>query len=101
MRAFYDDENEDKLLYVGLTWLPKDKRRRVTLFYDDRIERFISKRKEENVTSAKAKDYMPYTPDAGDPEGWYEPHDYGRCPVFHLRTATPYGISELEDVYGA
>jgi hypothetical protein len=101
MRAFYDDENEDKLLYVGLTWLPRDQRRRVTLFYDDRIERYIGKRKEESTTSTKAKDYMPYTPDAGDPEGWYEPHDYGRVPVFHFRTATPYGISELEDVYGA
>lgn len=101
MRAFYDDENEDKLLYVGLTWLPRDRRRRVTLFYDDRIERYIGKKKEESSTATKAKDYMPYTPDAGDPEGWYEPHDYGRVPVFHLRTATPYGISELEDVYGA
>lgn len=101
MRAFYDDENEDKLLYVGLTWLPRDKRRRVTLFYDDRIERYISKSKEGGTTSTKAKDYMPYTPDANDPEGWYEPHDYGRPPVFHFRTATPYGISELEDVYGA
>lgn len=101
MRAFYDDENEDKLLYVGLTWLPRDRRRRVTLFYDDRIERYISKKKEESTSPTKAKDYMPYTPDANDPEGWYEPHDYGRVPVFHLRTATPYGISELEDVYGA
>jgi len=101
MRTFYDPENEDRALYTGLTWLQPDKRRRVILFYPDRNEQYIGRKPEQGKTSCEAKDYMPFTPDADDPYAWTETHDYGRAPVFHFRTATPYGISELEDVYGA
>lgn len=102
MRSFYDPENEDKLRFTGLTWCQPDKRRRVTLFYIDHIERYISKKIESDSTSTEAKDYVPYNGgESEDPDAWYETHDYGRVPVFHFRTATPYGISELEDVYGA
>jgi hypothetical protein len=101
MRTFYDTENEDKARFTGLTWLQPDKRRRVTLFYPDRIERYIGRKAEQGSTPTDSKSYMPYTPDADDPEGWFETHEYGQSPVFHFRTATPYGISELEDVYGA
>jgi hypothetical protein len=101
MRTFYDPENEDRALYTGLTWLQPDKHRRVILFYPDRIEQYIGKKAEQGKTSCEPKDYMPFTPDADDPYAWVETHAYGRAPVFHFRTATPYGISELEDVYGA
>jgi hypothetical protein len=100
MRAFYDPENEDKLLFMALTWCQPDKRRRVTLFYADRIERYISRKTEQGVTSLDAKDYQPWT-SADDPDAWFETHEYGQIPAFHFRTDTPYGISELEDVYGA
>lgn len=101
MRAFYDPENEDKLLFMALTWCQPDKHRRVTLFYADRIERYISRKAEENVTSLEFKDYRPWSPAADGPDAWSETHEYGQVPGFHFRTDTPYGISELEDVYGA
>lgn len=109
MRAFYDEEVPTRLVYVIHTWLTKAKYRRATLYYGDRIERYISRDKESASTAADKltdADFTTYTGGVDengepDPESWFESHEYGRPPIFHFRTERPYGRSELADVYGA
>lgn len=100
-RAFYETENPNKLAYVGQTWRRKDKFRRVNLYYPDKIVRFISKKSEDSTAGnppTEIKFYVPFVDEDGDHE---IPNDTGRPPVFHFRNDRPYGISELEDAYGA
>jgi hypothetical protein len=94
-RVFYDPERPRQRRYAAKMW-PESDRLRVTLYYPDRIERWVSREKTRGVAEA---DFEHYSED-GDEGSWPQPHDYGEVPVFHFRTRRPYGHPDHEDAYG-
>jgi len=91
MRAIYDDEDPLKIAYVIKSWPVKrggKERHRVNLYYEDRIEKWVSDGEK----------------DTKDPAAWalLEEMDnpYGRVPVFHFRNDRPYGNPEHLGAYG-
>jgi len=92
-RIFYDPENPRKKLFAAKVWAEGEKkelRYRVTIYYADRIERWISK---SSVKPKVDKDF--YMVDD-------EPivNEFGEVPIFHLRTERPYGRPEHSNGYG-
>lgn len=105
-RAFYDPENNRRVQFIGSTWISATGYRRVNLYYRDRVERWVSINKEEDGIKPDSMDEYThfYAADPDEPDyedSWFESHDYGRPPVFHLRTERPYGRPKHQDVYGA
>lgn len=68
---------------------------RVNLYYPDRIEKYIST---PNSKGNQQKDWIQYEDD--DDEGWPVENPFGQIPVFHFRTASPYGDPEHRAAYG-
>jgi hypothetical protein len=91
-RVVYDPDNTERVLFTIKMWW-ENKRIRVTLYYSDRVERFVSKQQNESVKKAsdyetgrtkalraeqemmklaglEGKDFEPYIP------GDYSPVDY-------------------------
>lgn len=109
MRAIYDQENTRKIDYVIDSWdegYDDDCRLRVNLYYPDKIERWISRDKVEHAAGKAWADSMfePFDetdsedPTAGD--GPVIPNPWGRLPIFHGRTARPYGRPVHFDAFG-
>lgn len=106
-RAIYDDEDRLKLRYVIKSWQITDvdpvngkerKRTRANLYYDDRLERFVSVRSADRRSElGDAKAWEPYTAD-GKPA--IIEHNLGRNPFFHFRNDRPYGQPEHLHAYG-
>lgn len=72
----YDPDNPRKKLWAAKWWEDTEGKRRLTLYYVDRLEYYVSKGKAEDVSSASA--FVPAeTPVAENP--------FGVIPVFHLR----------------
>lgn len=94
MRLIYDTENPRVKSYAVKKWRDGD-RLRATVYYADRIERYVTVA--PNVSGDSENDWVEYTED-GQP--WPTPNPYGEVPVFHLRTASPYGESVHKDAYG-
>jgi hypothetical protein len=101
-RIIYDEETQRRKLYAIKSWwytegprMEQRKRRRATLYYPDRIERWITA--QPGLNGDRDEDWMPY-----QEEGrlWPEPNPHGEVPMFHLRTASPYGTPEHRDAYG-
>lgn len=92
--VFYDDENPGKILWAAKLWKREDKQHRLNLFYQDRIERYITRRtKKDDRTSS-------IVPEAKEFELFEEPikNPYGIVPVFHFANngdIGAFGISEL------
>ncbi|WP_274029459.1 phage portal protein [Streptomyces sp. MMBL 11-1] len=102
-RVFYDAETEQIPQYAGKLWQEKRGEQpvwRCTLYYPDRIERYITKPGTKETEEGSWEPYTRTVSEDGDPV-WPEPNPYGRLPVFHLRTDTPYGRPEHKDAYGA
>jgi hypothetical protein len=105
VRAIYSEENPREIDYVIKQWCETrtlGKVQRAELLYGDRIERWTTK---PGADGKQAGDWVPWLaePDDGeaeDPDSWIMPHDYGRPPVFHFRTARPYGKPEHIGAYG-
>jgi hypothetical protein len=104
MRLIYDPENPRRKVFGGRTWLDSEGYRRVTLWYKGpRVERWISKTKQDTGKDLEPRDedYIPFLPDDGDDDSWFEDLELGLdVPVHHLRTARPYGKPEHLSVYG-
>jgi hypothetical protein len=72
----YDPDNPRKKLWAAKWWIDADEHYRLTLYYPDQLQYYVSTKKAENVTSAAA--FKPAeTPGADNP--------FGVIPVFHLR----------------
>lgn len=95
-RVFYDAENPRRRRYAAKMWPAENGRLRVTLYYPDRIERWVSREKTRGVAEG---DFEHYSED-GDEDSWWQAHDYGEVPVFHFRTGRPYGRPDHADAYG-
>lgn len=77
---------------------------RVTFYYPDRIEKYITRAKKDAL-SKKTDDYEPYVPEMENPlaelEPWPIANPFGEVPVFWFANNAPegeYGRSELRDV---
>lgn len=115
VRAVYDDEDPLKLRYVIKSWpLMVDGKRthRANLYYDDRIERWVTKPGTDPTMTDSWRRYTPTSlDDAEDVEGTVEdgledtpkgeiPNPYGRVPWFHFRNDRPHGTPEHKGAYG-
>lgn len=94
MRLVYDPENPRRKAYAIKRWKAGE-RQRATLYYADRIERWITK---PGVSGESEHDWEPFEEDG---QTWPIANPYGEVPVFHLRTASPYGTPEHQAAYGA
>lgn len=108
MRAIYDPQNERDIEFVIDAWCVghgEAERLRVNVYYEDRLERFVSNDRVESVEKWTDEMFSPYT--SGDePEGSTDPdqahiirYEYG-LPIEHGRTERPYGRPEHRDAYG-
>jgi len=85
----YDPSNPRKKLWAAKWWIDAEQRYRLTLYYPDRLEYYVSTKKAENVSSADA--FVPAeVPSADNP--------FGVIPVFHLRRDRRKVQSELSSV---
>lgn len=99
----YDSETRRTVQWAAKYWLDEPTRKlRITLYYPDRIEKWISKKAYTSgvdvTISEKVADYEQYTVE-GEP--WPLPNPYGRVPVFGFHnTLRPghLGRSELVNV---
>lgn len=102
VRMFYDPENPLKPTHVIKSWqwldLDSDSRRiRATLYFKDRIERWVTR---PDGDAARPEDWLPYL--AHDDSVWPEPNIRGKLPFYHYRTtrANSYGEPEHRAAYG-
>jgi len=85
----YDPSNPRKKLWAAKWWIDAEQKYRLTLYYPDRLEYYVSTKKAENVSSADA--FVPAeVPSADNP--------FGVIPVFHLRRDRRKVQSELSSV---
>ncbi|MFD4830145.1 phage portal protein [Streptomyces uncialis] len=109
VRIIYSPENPRLKLFAIKRWA-EDGCTRGELYYDDRTERWTTKR---GAKGKDAADWSPWLaePESGadgepadlpesDPDSWIIEHDYGELPVFHYRTEHPYGVPEHYGAYG-
>lgn len=88
--VFYDPERPKRVAWAAKWWVDDDGYRRLTLYYPDRLEYYISQAKSENVTSAAS--FRPWA------EMDRAPNPFGVVPVFHLRPDRRAIRSDLTDV---
>ena len=96
-RVFYDPENPRRKSFAAKVWCEGEDENqvtRVTLYYPDRIEKYIS---DAGGSGDRDSDFQPYRPDG---ENWPIPNPYGQVPVFHFRTSDPYGHPEHRGAFG-
>lgn len=96
--VIYDDEYPDRLYAAAKSWKLRDGKWRVNVYYEDRLEKYISRR---------PADYLPDNVGAwesfSDPQdpSWPIPYDFGRVPVFHFAVnarSGEYGRSDLHAI---
>lgn len=95
VRAFYDTEKPLRMSHLIKAWEWTEGRQRATLYYPDRIERWVSNPKED---ADKPESWKPYLADEDDQ--WPLPNPTGRIPFFHFRNQRPYGRPEHVRAYG-
>lgn len=78
--VFYDAEFPRKKTFAAKWFVDDDERLRLTLYYADRLEYYISRGKAKSTTSAKSFDAL-------NEEGQENPvtNPFGEVPVFHFR----------------
>lgn len=106
-RIFYDEENPRVKKYAAKMW-QVGQRYRLDLYYDDRIECYVSRGEANTVTGQLApvkssrdnwQRYIdPNAPD--DEQDWPITNPFGEIPVFHLRNQRPYGKPEHYGFFG-
>ena len=99
--AVYDDEAPGRVKWAAKYWRRADGRIRLNLFYPDRIEKYISRRKHETLIS-DAGDFEPFergfADSFNDQSGPVVRNPFGEVPVFHFANNSGMetdGISEI------
>lgn len=104
LQAYYNDPRMIHVEYSAhnphvkawaAKWWDEGGYRRLTLYYPDRLEYYISRGKAESASSAKA--FIPYDGD-GEP---VVANPYGVVPVFHFRPERRLAKSDLSSVWRA
>jgi hypothetical protein len=102
----YDSQQPGRVRFAVKVW-PVDGAWRVTAYYDDRIERYVTRRRSRTASQdfpAKASTLRPITPEdvgADEDANPVVAHAWGVVPVFHFPNNSRIGAlgrSELHDV---
>jgi hypothetical protein len=95
----YAPNRRGRLELAAKFWLMPNKHARLTLYYEDHVERYVSRNKVHQLSrsSLKPASFVPYTDDQA---GSVVPNPYGRVPVFHHahKAFGKYGLSSLNNV---
>jgi SPP1 family phage portal protein len=87
--VFYDSEEPRQKSFAAKWWIDEESgKRRLTLYYTDKLEYYVSTGKAENVNSATS--FEEFSPQATNP--------FGAIPVFHIRKERRAVKSELASV---
>lgn len=109
-RVFYDPQNPKKKVFAIKWWQTEEKIQRVDLFYDDYVVKYRTRvarpgtrwKNDRPSLSISSRSFQRLTP-ADDPDvdeyGVME-NPLGRIPLWHFRTARPYGIPLHRNAYG-
>jgi len=90
---FYRSDNPKKPRMAAKWWLTEDGYRRMTLYYPDHLEMWVSTQKAEDVNDGRA--FQPLDGDAGNLR---IPNPFGMIPVFHLQPDRLVVKSDLKSV---
>lgn len=101
---FYREDNPRMKEFAARCWLEEADDKDgcyivVYLYYEDRIERYITTKSYRSGGPKNDEDFIPYEDDE-DGLGPVLPNPWGEIPVFHFRTKRPYGEPEHERGYG-
>lgn len=99
VRVFYDPANKRIKTHAIKTWDEK-KRKRVDLYFADRVERYVSVKEVTETTPTRDIDFTHYLDEDQDESDWLITHEWGEVPVFHFRTNYPDATPEHIEAYG-
>lgn len=95
----YDDEEPGLIVKAAKTWTVKaDGKQRLTLYYPDRIEKYVTASKVQGGLPDNANSFLEFET-AG--EAWPLPNPYDKVPVFHFGNRASIGdqgTTELSEV---
>lgn len=95
----YNPEDPRQVVWAAKAWVQEDGRLRLTLYFPDRLEKWVTRRKVEGHTLPDDPNAFEQFTVPGEP--WPLTNPYGRVPIFHFANNAPvgcYGRSELKDV---
>jgi hypothetical protein len=96
VHVFYKEENPHAMAMAAKWWDDAEGYRRITLYYEDRFEHYVSHARTEKMdTITEATKFVPLA------ENPVEPNIYGRIPIFHFRRERRGIHSELQNVIPA
>lgn len=87
---FYEADNPKRKRFGCKWWVDDDSKLRLTLYYPDRLEYYISSAKYDQVKNTKGFNSVEGMPQADNP--------YGEVPIFHFRRERRKICSEIEKV---
>lgn len=96
--VYYDDAVPGKIQWGAKLWCRDDGRYRINLFFDDRIEKYVTASPTKGAMPERAREFIRFHEDE---DGWLLTHDYGRVPIFHFSNNSAvgtFGVSELTNV---
>ena len=89
--AQYDEENPRQLRFAAKWWSTPEKRVRLNLYYEDRIEYYVTAKELAESEQATAKSFEPM-------ENSPAANPFDRIPVFHFRSNKRGAKSQLDSV---
>lgn len=96
--TWYDEEMPGRILWGAKYWIQRDRKMRLTLYYSDRIEKYITRNTTQGMIPEHANAFEPFQV-AGEP--WPVPNVWGVPPIFHFANNADIGQagrSELASV---
>lgn len=94
----YNEEDAKRIDWAAKIWTLEDLRVRATMYYPDRIEKWITAAPQKNGLPEKDDNFVEFKVER---EAWPLANPYGRVPVFHFANNSrrgKRGASELKDV---
>lgn len=98
MRVHYNEEEPGVTDWAAKLWQLDDGRMRLTMYYPDRIEKYVTRSEAVNGIPERATKFEEYIVER---EPWPLPNEWGVVPVFHFAnnaSVGQFGRSELRDV---
>lgn len=98
MYVKYDEEDPGTILWAAKAWVTDKKQKRVTLYYPDRLEKYVYLSTNTVTMPSNGRNFIPYNAPG---EAWPLPNPYDVVPVFHFANNAPIGAvgtSELHPV---